>query len=77
MTYSFCKRCQKKFRSVRASNKPSQISIDYCATCIRHLIEGGHIMRKGPAGPGGRGKKKKKGAKRTSNSIPRAPQGDE
>ena len=77
MTFSYCIKCQKKFRSVRASNNPSQISIDYCAQCIRRLIEGGHIMRKGPAGPRGRGKKKKKGAKRTSNSIPRAPQGDE
>jgi hypothetical protein len=77
MTYSYCKNCSRRFRSVRASNQPSQISIWYCPTCIRRLVEGGHIMRKGPTGPGGQKGKKKTGAKRTMNSIPRAPQGDE
>jgi predicted nucleic acid-binding Zn ribbon protein len=77
MTYSYCLRCAKKFRSVRASNNPSQISIDYCAVCIRRLVEAGHIMRKGPTGPGGQKGKKKTRAKRAMNSIPRAPQGDE
>lgn len=72
ITYFTCTNCNRAKARINRQTKST-----LCATCIRRLSEGGHIMQKGPAGPGGRGKKKKKGAKRTSNSIPRAPQGDE
>ena len=76
MTYISCKTCNKRFKKVN-NHYRSKLVEHNCATCVRRLRNGGHLTQKGPAGPGGRGKKKKKGAKRTSNSIPRAPQGDE
>ena len=76
MTYITCKTCSKRFK--KAHNHYRSKSVDHnCATCVRRLRNGGHLTQKGPTGPGGQKDRKKTGAKRTSNSIPRAPQGDE
>ena len=76
MTFITCKNCQKRFRKI--NNHYSSKSVKHnCATCVRRLRNGGHLTQKGPSGPRAKGDKKEKIAKRTLNSIPRAPQGDE
>ncbi len=77
MTYISCKNCQKRFKKIN-NHYRSKLVDHNCATCVRRLRNGGHLTQKGPVGPVRHKKElEKKGAKRISNSIPRAPQGDE